>query len=79
MIDPNTLTEFGVAGFAVGCIVATSRWFLVALEKKDRLIGRIVEKNEEQRERSEERHDISFRKLSDAIFALTKEIARKKD
>ena len=78
-MDLTTITEFGVAGFAVGSIVAVSRWFLFALEKKDKLIGDIVKKNEDQRERSEERHDQSFHKLSQAIVALTAEIARSKD
>ena len=76
-MDPSTFSEYGVAGLSVGCIVATSRWFLLALEKKDKLIGSIVQKNEEQRERAEERHDTSFRALGDAIMGLTKEIARK--
>jgi hypothetical protein len=79
MIDPTTLTEYGVAGFAVGCIVAVARWFLVALQKKDALIGQIVAKNEEHRQRTDERHDASYNRLSDAIIGLTKEIARNKD
>ena len=78
MIDPSTISEYGVAGFAVACIVTTSRWFLVALEKKDKLIGSIVQNNEEQRERSEERHDNSYNKLSEAICSLTEQIARNK-
>jgi hypothetical protein len=67
-----------VAGFAVGCIVGVCRWFLGALDKKDNLIGDIVTKHEEQREKEGERHDKSFNRLSDAINDLTKEIARKK-
>ena len=79
MIDPNTITEYGVAGFAVGCIVAICRWFMLALEKKDVLIGKIVEKNEEQREMSEERHDACYNRLTIAISELTKEISRPKN
>lgn len=70
--------EYGVAGFAVGCIVGICRWFLGALDKKDSLIGEIVTKHEEQREKEGERHDKSFNRLSDAINDLTKELARKK-
>ena len=77
MIDPGTLSEFGVAGFAIGCIVGVCRWFLSALDKKDKLIGQIVETHEAQREKESERHDKSFNRLSDAITNLTKEIARR--
>ena len=48
------------------------------IRKKDKLIGDIVQKNEEQRERSEERHDNSYNKLSEAIFSLTEQIAKNK-
>ena len=78
MIEPSILAEYGVAGFAVVCIVSVCRWFLGALGKKDRLIARIVETHEDQREKDSERHDKSFNRLSDAITDLTKEIARKK-
>jgi len=78
MIEPSAIMEYGVAGFAVGCIVGVCRWFLGALDKKDNLIGEIVTKHEEQREKEGERHDKSFNRLSDAINDLTKEIARKK-
>jgi hypothetical protein len=78
MIEPSAIMEYGVAGFAVGCIVGVCRWFLGALDKKDNLIGDIVTKHEEQREKEGERHDKSFNRLSDAINDLTKEIARKK-
>ena len=79
MFDPATLTEYGVAGFSVGAIVAVSKWFLSALDKKDSLIGTIVSKHEDQREKESERHDKSFNRLSEAINDLTVEIARKKD
>ncbi len=78
MIEPSAIMEYGVAGFAVGCIVGVCRWFLGALDKKDNLIGDIVTKHEEQREKEGERHDKSFNRLSDAINDLTKEIARMK-
>jgi len=78
MFDPATLTEYGVAGFSVGAIVAVARWFLTALDKKDKLIGIIVSKHEDQREHENERHDKSYNRLSDAINDLTVEIARKK-
>lgn len=78
MIEPSAIMEYGVAGFAVGCIVGICRWFLGALDKKDSLIGEIVTKHEEQREKEGERHDKSFNRLSDAINDLTKELARKK-
>ena len=78
MIEPSILAEYGVAGIAVVCIVSVCRWFLGALDKKDRLIARIVETHEDQREKDSERHDKSFNRLSDAITDLTKEIARKK-
>ena len=55
------------------------RWFLAALEKKDNLIGTIVRKHEDQREKESERHDKSFNRLSEAINDLTVEIARKRD
>lgn len=77
MIDPSTISDFGVAGFAIGCIVGVCRWFLNALDKKDKLIGKIVETHEEHREKESERHDNSFNRLSDAITNLTKEIARR--
>jgi hypothetical protein len=79
MIEPSTIMEYGVTGFAVGCIVGICKWFLGALDKKDSLIGDIVTKHEDQREKESERHDKSFNRLSDAINDLTKEIARKKD
>ena len=79
MFDPSILVEYGVAGFAIGCIVGVCRWFLAALEKKDKLIGTIVSKHDDQRENESERHDKSFNRLSDAINDLTVEIARKKD
>ena len=79
MFDASMLTEYGVAGFAIGCIVGVCRWFLNALDKKDKLIGSIVTKHEDQREKEGERHDKSFNRLSDAINDLTMEIARKKD
>jgi hypothetical protein len=78
MIDPSTVAEYGVAGFAIVCIVSVCKWFLGALDKKDKLIGHIVETHEEQREKESDRHDKSFNRLSDAITSLTKEIARKK-
>ena len=78
MLEPATMMEFGVAGISVGCIVGVCKWFLGALEKKDDLIGKIVSKHEEKRDKQDERHDKSFNRLSDAIDELTKEIARKK-
>ena len=42
MFDPSILVEYGVASFATGCIVGVCRWFLAALDKKDKLIGTIV-------------------------------------
>lgn len=78
-MEPHTVTEYGIAGFAVGCIVAVARWFLSALQKKDTLIGEIVTRNEEHRARADERHDASYNRLSEAITGLTKEIARNKD
>ena len=79
MFDPSILVEYGVASFAIGCIVGVCRWFLAALDKKDKLIGTIVGKHEDQREKESERHDKSFNRLSDAINDLTVDIARKKD
>ena len=78
MFDPSILVDYGVAGFAIASIVGVCRWFLKALDKKDKLIGSIVTKHEDQREKEGERHDKSFNRLSDAINDLTKEIARKK-
>ena len=78
MFNIETLAEYGVAGFSVGAIVAVARWFLHALDKKDKLIGTIVSKHEEQREHENQRHDKSYNRLSDAIHDLTVEIARKK-
>jgi len=77
-MDTAVLTEYGVAGFAVASIVAVARWFLGALKNKDALIGDIVKNNEQHRARTDERHDASYNRLSDAIIELTKEIARTK-
>jgi len=78
MFDLATLTEFGLAGFTLAGFIAVSKWFLTALDKKDQLIGTIVDKHEDQREQENERHDKSYNRLSDAIHDLTVEIARKK-
>jgi hypothetical protein len=78
MFDLAKLTEFGLAGFTLAGFIAVSKWFLAALDKKDKLIGTIVDKHEGQRERENERHDKSYSRLSEAINDLTVEIARKK-
>lgn len=78
MVESAVLAEFGVVGASIGCLVSVCRWFLGALDKKDELIGTIVDKHDKQRERENDRHDTSVNKLSDAISELTKELSRKK-
>ena len=77
MFDITSLSEYGLAGFSLAAFVAIARWFLAALDKKDSLIGTIVDRHEAQRKDENDRHDKSYNRLSDAISDLTKEIARK--